>query len=106
VLVLLHGAQRTSRGKIGHGTGGHSLPPQCLTPGPRPTQSGSPVRWTGVRVAYASLLDEFKVYRTPLVIVRDGVCHTWTRPDPLMFGIRSPDGLVVGLAPAALENWV
>ena len=27
-------------------------------------------------------------------------------PDPLMFGIRSPDGLVVGLAPAALEFWV
>ena len=24
-------------------------------------------------------------------------------PDPLMVGIRSPDGLVVGLAPATLE---
>jgi hypothetical protein len=27
-------------------------------------------------------------------------------PDPLMVGIRSPDGLVVGLAPATLEFWV
>ena len=27
-------------------------------------------------------------------------------PDPLMIGIRSPDGLVVGLAPATLEFWV
>jgi hypothetical protein len=34
----------------------------------------------------------------------------WPRPgwapDPLMVGIRSPDGLVVGLAPATLEFWV
>ena len=27
-------------------------------------------------------------------------------PDPLMVGIRSPNGLVVGLAPATLEFWV
>ena len=27
-------------------------------------------------------------------------------PDSLMVGIRSPDGLVVGLAPATLEFWV
>jgi hypothetical protein len=27
-------------------------------------------------------------------------------PDPLMVGIRSPDGLVVGFAPATLEFWV
>jgi hypothetical protein len=27
-------------------------------------------------------------------------------PDPLMVGIRSPDGLVIGLAPATLEFWV
>jgi hypothetical protein len=27
-------------------------------------------------------------------------------PDPLMVGIRSPDGLVVGLAPATLKFWV
>jgi len=27
-------------------------------------------------------------------------------PDPPMVGIRSPDGLVVGLAPATLEFWV
>ncbi len=27
-------------------------------------------------------------------------------PDPLMVGIRSSDGLVVGLAPATLELWV
>ncbi len=27
-------------------------------------------------------------------------------PDPLMVGIRSPDGLMVGLAPATLEFWV
>ena len=27
-------------------------------------------------------------------------------PDPLMVGIRSPDGLVVGLAQATLELWV
>jgi hypothetical protein len=27
-------------------------------------------------------------------------------PDPLMVGIRSPDGLVVGLAPGTLEFWV
>jgi len=27
-------------------------------------------------------------------------------PDNLMVGIRSPDGLVVGLAPATLEFWV
>jgi hypothetical protein len=27
-------------------------------------------------------------------------------PDQLMVGIRSPDGLVVGLAPATLEFWV
>jgi hypothetical protein len=29
-----------------------------------------------------------------------------TLTDPLMVGIRSPDGLVVGLAPATLEFWV
>ena len=29
----------------------------------------------------------------------------WT-PNPLMVGIRSPDGLVVGLAAATLEFWV
>jgi hypothetical protein len=27
-------------------------------------------------------------------------------PDPLMVEIRSPDGVVVGLAPATLEFWV
>jgi hypothetical protein len=29
----------------------------------------------------------------------------WVAPYPLMVGIRSPDGLVVGLAPATLEFW-
>jgi hypothetical protein len=38
---------------------------------------------------------------TPLLGTRPG----WA-PDPLMVGIRSPDGLVVGLAPATLEFWV
>jgi hypothetical protein len=33
------------------------------------------------------------------------VSPVWA-PDPLMVGIRSPDGLVVGLAPATLEFWV
>jgi hypothetical protein len=43
---------------------------------------------------------------------REHLTHTWTvprpgwAPDPLMVGIRSPDGLVVGLAPATLEFWV
>jgi hypothetical protein len=36
-----------------------------------------------------------------VLILRPGLA-----PDPLMVGIRSPDGLVVGLAPATLEFWV
>jgi hypothetical protein len=40
-------------------------------------------------------------YRFLKVLPRPG----WA-PDPLMVGIRSPDGLVVGLAPATLEFWV
>ena len=46
---------------------------------------------------------------TEMILVK-ARCLTMPRPgwapDPLIVGIRSPDGLVVGLAPATLEFWV
>jgi hypothetical protein len=49
----------------------------------------------------ASRLDVLSAWAIRSELPRPG----WA-PDPLMVGIRSPDGLVVGLAPATLEFWV
>jgi hypothetical protein len=45
-------------------------------------------------------------YKPCHIIALYKVGDTSSNHDPLMVGIRSPDGLVVGLAPATLEFWV